>query len=76
MQLDDDVISITIPVEPVVASRPRAVRGRGAFYLLKYQAYREAAAAARKAGLADVPRVGDSPVEVELEFVCRRPKKP
>lgn len=73
---DEDIIDIRIDVEPVVASRPRAVRGRGAFYLPRYQTYRENAAKALATALVGVLRVGDSPVSVELEFVCKRPKKP
>lgn len=71
-----DELEIVIPLEPVVASRPRAVAGRGAYYLPKYEAYRQSAALLLPGILRDLPRMGDSPIEVELEFVCRRPKKP
>lgn len=74
--MDDDVIEFIIPLAPVVASRPRAVRGRCAFYLPKYQAYRDQSADALSIVVRDLPKMGDSPLAVDMEFVCPRPKRP
>lgn len=68
--------SFVIPLAPVVASRPRALRGRGAYYLPRYQAFREAAAEALQQVLAEVPRMGDSALDVHMKFLCPRPNKP
>ncbi len=74
--MDDDTLRFTIPLEPVPASRARAVAGRPGYYLPRYNNWRKAAAAELPQLLADLPQMGDSPVEVWLEFVCPKPKKP
>lgn len=72
----DDTISFTIPLEPVPASRARAVAGRPGYYPERYDTWRADAALILATLAADLPQLGDSPVEVWLEFVCQRPKKP
>lgn len=67
--------SLVIPLEPVPASRPRAVAGRPAYYLTKYADWKKAAAKALSE-LPELPSFEEAPVEVWLEFVCARPKKP
>lgn len=67
--------SLYLPLEPVPASRPRAVAGRPAYYLPRYAAWKREAAQAL-AELPDLPSFESEPVEVWLEFVCARPKKP
>lgn len=68
-----DCIEFKIELDPVVASRPRVGKW-GTYYAPKYQAYKDAAAWMLKRTLADLPQLGDTPVSVELEFVCRPPK--
>ena len=53
------------------ASCARAVAARLGYYLPKYNNWRKAAALLLPGILADLPKLGGSPVEVWLEFVCQ-----
>ena len=74
--ITDDTLSFTIPLEPVPASRARSVAGRPGYYPERYDTWRKEAAIALERITEDLPQLGDSPLEVWLEFVCKRPKEP
>lgn len=62
-----------INITPVPAARPRVSKW-GVYYPPKYAKYRKDFAATIAA--IDLPPVAPSPVEVWIEFVCKRPANP
>lgn len=69
-------LQITIPLAPLPASRPRATRGRGAYYPPAYSKWRSEAAKALQTALRGHTSFGALPLRVRYEFVCTRPRKP
>lgn len=69
-------LQITLPLAPLPASRPRATRGRGAYYPPAYSKWRTEAAQALKTALRGHTGLRSFPLKVRYEFVCVRPKKP
>lgn len=72
----DDTLTFTIPLDPVPASRSRAVAGRPGYYPERYDTWRKEAALILESLAGNLPQLGDTPVALRLEFVCQRPKKP
>lgn len=62
--------TLTLPIKPVPASRPRVTRW-GTYYLKTYKTYKDAAHAA-------IPVCKETPLDCELgatvEFICHKPK--
>ncbi|WP_430626865.1 RusA family crossover junction endodeoxyribonuclease [Yanghanlia caeni] len=69
-------LRIKLPLSPLPASRPRATRGRGAYYPPTYARWKLDAANALKSALRGRESLGKLPLRVRYEFVCKRPQKP
>lgn len=66
-----DALQVTIGLDPVPASRPRVTKW-GTYYTATYKKWKEAAAK-----FFEKPeQVLTGPLAVELEVICKRPKKP
>lgn len=64
----------TIPVTPVVASRPRVTRW-GTYYSPKYKQFKEVDGAEALAAVeCPLDQPLDVPIAVSLSFICHRPK--